>query len=105
MMIVDTSLGDFSESRKGFFVPEYLYKGNSVIKVVGFVYSSLARKYWDVAFYGILEARGGMSEEYVIGHLEIEKASGRLDECNIRYTRFRDKRYILMFKSILERSV
>lgn len=103
------SLTDFlSESvreDKRFFVPEYLYKGKSVIKVVGFVYSQLARDYWNVSFYGIMQARDRFPEEYVLGHLEINKATGCFTEDNIRYTRFRDKRFVGFFKNILEKSL
>lgn len=71
-----------------FKLPRVLKKGPSRVRVAGYIWSGKARKWFNVSFVGKMTENGGMKEEYVIGQVEINKETNRIDEGNIRYSRF-----------------
>lgn len=82
-------------------VPKILPKGDSIIEIFGYVISGSAKKYWNVSFVGTMVEHDGKQREYIIGHLEIDKLTGQIDEANIRYSRFRNIQKIAKFVNIL----
>lgn len=82
-------------------VPEVIFKDQSSVRILGYVVSDSAKKYWNVSFVGVMAARDGMPEEYVIGQLELDKVSMSYDQGNVRYSRFKDKRGLAMFHTAI----
>lgn len=82
-------------------VPDAIRKSGSTVRVHGYVCSTKARHRTNVAFVGTMQENYGMPEEHIIGHIEMDKFTGRIDEANIRYCRFDDLKGVVGFSNIL----